>query len=276
MSSPAPAQMPAGSPCGWPAPAPVCCPVWDTAAESVRSWAAGAAAGVLWALSGRRLGVCESSVRPAGPSCVRPSTWDGPVAGPGFAPALVAGSWINLWCGRPGCVAGCGCGPLTGLVLPGPVAAVSEVLVDGVPLDPAAYRVDDRRLLVRTDGGRWPAWQNLSAPAGDPDTFVVTYGRGVPLDAAAAAAYASYACELAKSCVGDKSCALPARVQSLTREGVSVAFVDPMEFLRDGRTGVPAVDVWLAAANPSSATGPPVVWSPDLPSTRATTWTAGG
>jgi hypothetical protein len=236
-------------PCGWPDPTPVACSAWTSATQEVRDWAAGVAAGVLWALSGRRFGVCSTTAWPASPArCEGLSTYTGPVLGRTVGPVLVAGAWTS---------SGCGCGPVcqsTQVRLPGPVVEVTEVTVDGAVLDPSDWRVGYGGVLIRTDGLAWPAKDNALA---------VTYTKGVALDGAALSAYAGYACELAKSKAGDSSCKLPQRIQSLTREGVTVAFTDPMEFLDHGRTGVPEVDLWLAAVNPDQLRQPSGVYSPD-------------
>lgn len=48
-------------------------------------------------------------------------------------------------------------------------------------------------------------------------------------------------------------CALPERVQSISRQGVSWTILDPQTFLDAGRTGMIKVDAWLVAVNPSKA-----------------------
>lgn len=60
-------------------------------------------------------------------------------------------------------------------------------------------------------------------------------------------------------------CALPERVVSMSREGLSYSFIDPMNFLDQGRTGVPSVDMYLSAVNPSKAKVPAAVYIPEAP-----------
>lgn len=43
-----------------------------------------------------------------------------------------------------------------------------------------------------------------------------------------------------------QECALPERVTSVTRQGVSWTILDPQDFLSDGLTGIGPVDQWLA------------------------------
>jgi hypothetical protein len=60
-------------------------------------------------------------------------------------------------------------------------------------------------------------------------------------------------------------CILPERVVSLNREGLSYSFIDPMNFLDAGRTGIPSVDIYLATMNPSKAKVPAAVYIPESP-----------
>lgn len=57
----------------------------------------------------------------------------------------------------------------------------------------------------------------------------------------------AYAAEIAKAGLG-QPCALPDRVQSVTRQGVTWAVLDPGTHLRDGLTGVSRVDTWIMTA----------------------------
>jgi hypothetical protein len=43
---------------------------------------------------------------------------------------------------------------------------------------------------------------------------------------------------------------LPERVQTITRQGVTVGFLDPQDFLEKGRTGITMIDLWLRSVNP--------------------------
>ena len=68
--------------------------------------------------------------------------------------------------------------------------------------------------------------------------------------------------ELSKAVECPDECELPQRVQSVTRQGVSVTVLDQFEDLDEGRTGIWLIDSWVA-----SVTRPPSggsVLSPDL------------
>jgi hypothetical protein len=185
-----------------------------------------------------------------------------------------AGAWINCWSGDCGCEDACSCCRVCSVVLDGPAQEIVEVRVDGVVVPPEAYRIDNHRELIRTDGACWPRCPDLHAALDDVGgaAFGVTYRRGLPLDDAAMWAYSVYACELLKACTGASGCRLPKRVQSITREGVTMSFIDELEYLDKGRTGIPEVDMWLASVNPSGLRGRSRVLSPDYAPPRRTTW----
>jgi hypothetical protein len=151
----------------------------------------------------------------------------------------------------------------TVLNLPGPVQSVSKVLIDGVVLPATSYRVANQRQLIRTDGETWPSCQDMLAASTEPNTFEVTYVRGIPVPIGGQVAAGSLACELAKAACGDESCALPQRLQSITRQGLTVAMQLEGETF-DSQTGIWAIDSWVASVNkPKSFVS---VRSVDIPS----------
>jgi hypothetical protein len=254
--------VPRSSPCQpWPLDTS-CCAGWADLPEQVRGYATGAAERLLWALSGRRLGLCEVVVRPCRRRCT-----DQVIAGSLWW--RLAGGW---WLASCGCPAGtrCGCDAAR-LALPGPVHQVSAVRVDGTELPETAYRVDAGRWLVRQDGHPWPHCQDLNTPADSVGTFEVRYQRGRPVRPDAAAAAGVYACEVAKACTGDRDCRLPQRVASIARQGIDVEFLDPTVLANKGLTGIPEVDSWLRAVNPDQLPTPARVWSPDGDPNRVST-----
>jgi hypothetical protein len=238
---------------------------------------------VLWALSGRQFGVCSITVRPCRRTCLGQNPWpqwgDYSWGATFVTPILSGGQWFNVHCG---CQTECSCTEVCEVRLPGPVSAVTAVKVDGVvlpgepaPLDPeeeppeeepppAAYRVDDWRTLVRLDGECWPLCQDMDLPDTEVGTWSVTVSRGLAPPSAGVEATAELACELLKGWVGE-SCRLPQRLTSITRQGLSQALFDPMEFLSEGRTGLFLVDLFLMASNPARLAARPTVWSPDRP-----------
>lgn len=240
--------------------------------DAVLDSAVSSASQVVWALTGRKYATCDVVIRPCRRTCIDTyypelhigaswGGWNGPW------PVLAGGSWFNLACS---CGSTCSCGDLCEADLPYPVCEVAEVMVDGVALDPSAYRVDDFRKLVRTDGLCWPRCQDMASPDTELNTWSVslTYGREPPQIALDAAA--ELACELIKARIG-QACRLPQRMTSLTRQGVTMSFIDPMSFFKEGRTGLYLLDLAIRALNPNLLMRPASVYSPDVPGWRVQT-----
>lgn len=239
----------------------------DEAKAPMAQAAVNQAAEVLYALSGRQFGVCEVVARPCRQACCDPCGRGG---GYRWTPVLQGGQWMNVSC--VGCKDACSCTTVCEVLLPGPVVSVSEVLLDGVALDESEYRVDNRRALVRIGEGCWPTCQNMNLEPTEVGTWQVKYERGRPLPEAGKMALGALANELAKACLNDSTCALPERVTTIARQGLTMALLDPMEFLTRNRTGIYAVDLWLTAVNPLGRQRHAGVYSPDVAPPRVTTW----
>lgn len=261
------------APCGWVIDNCPCGTVaWGSYSADVQATASALATHHMWAATGRRYGLCELTVMPCNPPMreplyqVFPVEYDtfGDGSGHGMYPYLGgSGEWRNAGCG-----AGCTCKARCEVALDGPVNSVSAVAVDGVAVAPSAYRVEDRRLLVRIDGQCWPSCveQGTAVPG-----FTVTYLRGDPIPPAVQAAAELLACEYAKACVGG-DCALPERLTSLTRQGISVEVAQDNDDVFTGLTGIPQVDRVIADENPGKLHSRPQVLSPDLVPARVVTW----
>lgn len=209
---------------------------------------------ILYELSGRQYnGICTTTVRP----CRRASSYSQPSGW----------NWERSW-GRCICSTdtwqGCSCGGIDKIGLGRyPIIEVTEVKIDGDVVSAADYRVDDYRWLVRIDGDPWPVSQDLSLASTEDDTFEVTFTHGKSIPRAGVRAAARLACELAKNYSG-RACKLPERIQSISRQGITMAFVDPFDFLDKGKTGIYEVDLFLAAVNRHARTGRARVSSPDV------------
>jgi hypothetical protein len=148
-------------------------------------------------------------------------------------------------------------------MLPERVETVTLVQIGGATLDPSAYRVDNHRWLVRTDGSCWPECSEMDTDTGD-NLFTVTYARGLTPPAPLLDAAATLACEFAKACTNETGCRLPSRVQTLARQGVTTSFVDVDTLLDKGLTGITEVDMVIRAYNPRSLDRRMRVASPDI------------
>jgi hypothetical protein len=216
-----------------------------------------AAGEVIWALSGRQFGCCETTTMLCSAGCEP--------ADPGDLPWGPASPWVLASCRSCQGLRPCQHGGPYEVYLPGPVCEVVEVRVAGDAVPTGSYRVDDLHWLVRTDGGSWPA----GARPGD---WTATYTQGVPVPAGGQRAKGELMSELWKACNGDKDCALPKRVQVIARQGITFGTLDPMDFLREGKTGLYFTDLWLSAVNPDARSRGARIASPDWEPGRTGTW----
>lgn len=273
---PAPSFPTEEGPCNWPVEL-ACAPDWASFPAGVQSAAISWATYILWALTGRQYGPCSLIIRPCGPKCLGPSGYlTFPVnsgsttsAGmPWMIPWIDNGVWRNC-----GCTGGCSCSATCEVALPGPVAVIDEVRIDGVVLDETAYRLDIHRgipVLVRTDGLCWPDCQDMDADIDEVGSFAITYQRGVLVPRAGQIAAGILANEFAKNCAG-QDCALPQQLASLSRNGVEVQVVDPATLVDNGLTGISQVDLWIRSVNPYARPARSRVLTPDLPGPRFAT-----
>lgn len=225
-------------------------------ADLVDVWA-DMAAGFLWRATGRQYGVCETTYRPcARDYCSGVTT-----------PARLGGEWVNLVCGQH--AGPCTCGTANELVL-GNVEAVTGLKFDGHPHDVDDVLVYDRRYLVHSSGS-WPLAQNLRLTDDSPGTWSITVEHGYPIPAGGEIVAGILACELTKSCVGSDTCRLPKRVETVTRQGVTMGFQDSFTGLDELRTGLWEVDAWIESVR-SAKYRQPTVTSPDTQHSRELTW----
>lgn len=200
---------------------------------------------VLWALSGRQFGVCETTARPC------PQHARGFGYGP-FIRTLSEGLWIDWPCG---CIGSCSVSGPRVVHLPGPVANIVSATVDGVVLDADQYQLEGDALY--RIGGSWPS-QDLGRPLGESGTWSVTYGQGVPVPAGAGKLVGQLAREFIAACDDEDTCRLPRTLVATNRRGVSHQF-DPSKILAAGYTGLPDADMWLSAVNPNHLAQAPEV-----------------
>lgn len=153
-------------------------------------------------------------------------------------------TWINGTCSTS-----CDCGTGRRIQLPyGPVLGVTRVVVDGTEIDAEAIKVVGDYLYI-CDG---PSLRTcFDACSGDGLLVEWTWGQKPPPEGEMAATV--LLCELIKGCSG-KPCALPKRTVQVARQGMSLSMFDPMEFLKDGRTGIYEVDLFLSVWGESAGT----------------------
>lgn len=193
------------------------------------------AGNILRTLSGNRVGTCETTIRPL-PECGT-------------------------------CVGRCSCsgsGDRIRLTSPeGPITAVTEVTVDGVPMLSDLWRFyPSGQLLYAVPPEVWPTRDSKWADCDETGTMCVEVVIGNEPDEWALAVHAELTCELVKSCT-DQKCRIPRNATQVTGQGVSIT-LSPTEL----KQFIPAVAGWVAAVNPNNAQSFAKVWSPDLQSGR--------
>lgn len=129
--------------------------------------------------------------------------------------------------------------------------------INGNLIDPKNYYLAEHSTLFGTPNTNW-----------NPANVEVTYTYGTPPPQMGRAAARLFAIELIKYYEGDDTCALPQRVTSVNRQGVSYTILDQQDFIEAGKTGIYTIDLFLKAANPDNARARTRVFSPDTPRAR--------
>lgn len=223
-------------------------------AVTERNAAENMAVAVMHALSGRQFGLYSHTVRPCR------ARYDLGVNGrysestvTSYLLSWEGDRWINWPCG---CVGGCReTGPNV-VHLPGPVYDVTTVEVAGVELPANVWVLEGDRLYRRE--GPWPS-QDLNRPLGDANTWSVTYRRGIPVGTGIAELTGMLAKEMLDAINNEGRCRLPRTVTTASRQGVTYRAYDPAVIYANGKTGLPEIDLWLAAVNPNHLMASPSV-----------------
>ncbi len=127
-------------------------------------------------------------------------------------------------------------------------------------IDPNTYYLADHSTIYGTPNASWTS-ANVE----------VTYTYGSPPPQAGRSAARILATELVKLYENDDTCALPQRVTSVVRQGVSYTVLDNQDFIDELKTGIYAVDLFLRVANPDRARARARVFSPDVARARRIT-----
>lgn len=215
---------------------------------------------ILWALSGRRWygeGCTETATLRSTPPMSGTASWPYHTSW-GKCACWGWGTWQGGWLWPAmGDYRGQHHAEPFAIQLPrSPLASIVSVTVNGVLF--TDWRMVRAGWLERTDGQAWHTCD-------DSTVIVYTFGEAPPAGGRDSAV--ELGVELAKAKLNLSSCRLPIRTTNVTRQGVTMTILDTMDFLDKGRTGLPGVDLWLAAVNPQATPQAATVWSPDLPTT---------
>lgn len=164
----------------------------------------------------------------------------------------------------------CNCYPCRSIELIGyPVIAITRLTIDGVDADAADYELRDKSRLVpmrRADGTLLliPRWQDMSLAVTERNTYEIAYtwGEAPPPEAATMAAVLGYEFGLGWTPSTLGACRLPKRVTSITRQGITMALIDPLTLFKEGLVGIPEIDLWIQAVNIGDNTNGAEVWDP--------------
>lgn len=130
----------------------------------------------------------------------------------------------------------------------------------GEIISPDKYYLVDHSTIHAVTGVRWT-----------PCNVEVTYSYGVEPPTLGKMAARTLAIEFVKLFNNDDECALPQRITSIARQGVSYTLLDSQDFIQEMRTGLYAVDMFLKSANPHKAVAKARVFTPDVPRARRNT-----
>jgi hypothetical protein len=162
-----------------------------------------------------------------------------------------------------GCSGDCGCGSTTSVELP-PNSLVLDVKVDGVLLDPSAYKLVNGYRLVRQDGGAFPCCQRDDVPLGQAGTWSVSYTHGELPPNAGVLACRTLAIQMILELGGQES-KPPENTESRGRGNARISLNrgKSWEPGRPMQTGIPSVDRWINSVNPDGLRRRSSVTSPD-------------
>jgi hypothetical protein len=156
-------------------------------------------------------------------------------------------------------LSGCGCAPLNGITLAGPNPTVLEILIDGDPFED--YAIVDGTLLVRTDGGAWPGYQDITRQPDQPGTFQIEYSYGwVPK--LAQDAVSEIVCSFIKSGPQDTRKGHP-NTRGMSIAGVQITLEQMADEIKRRAFLMPYVTRLLTVYAPNGPT-PTFVYSPEL------------
>lgn len=155
-----------------------------------------------------------------------------------------------------------------------PVISVESVKVNGTEV--TGWRVESKAFiklprrhfpdLWAANGWYWSGASSLEDALLAESTrceVEVSYTYGSPPPELVEKAINTLTCELDLAFTNPDECRLPSRVTSISRQGIDMTILDPMDFLEEGLTGIEEVDSVIRYFNPVKAKGRARVYSAD-------------
>lgn len=259
-------------PCGdW---SPIWCEELPVTSAAISGIAVTMATEILWAKSGRQFDSCSLTLRPCRKDCYGGS-W--PFGGSWLMygdqwpyPYNYAGQWFNAGCG--GCPGDCSCTVLHKVELPMYVSSITQIKIDGAVLAPSAYKIMDYRTLLRVDGSEWPRCNDLNLADTELNTWSIELVVGTTVPTLGRYAVGELAREIALACAGDSNCKLNPAVQQVTRQGITMQFLDPNAMFADGKIGLYWSDLFISTYNPGGIAARAQAIDVSGPRHREQTW----
>lgn len=136
-----------------------------------------------------------------------------------------------------------------------PIQSVTNVVEGNRILAAEEYWIGNKRFLRKLSGQPWELRSGIA----------VEYVHGTPVPEAAKLAAKALANQMVLLETDPDACMLPDRVTSVSRQGVSFTILDPQAFLKEGRTGIYDIDLFIKTVNPDNARKRAKIFSPDIP-----------
>lgn len=141
-----------------------------------------------------------------------------------------------------------------------PITKIVSVTEFGEAKDVDEYHVDEYRYIVKNDCSvfRTCTCQDCENP------LIVTVEYGMEVPRLVRRATKALACALFADANECEDCSIPDNVRNITRQGVSYEIEDIPSLIRDGSTGIYALDLAVKVLNPTAMQSPTILWTPDM------------
>lgn len=141
-----------------------------------------------------------------------------------------------------------------------PIVSIVSVTEFGEEKDPNDYHVDEHRYIVKNDCS---VFETCSCEHCD-TPLVITVEYGIAPPRLIKRATKALACALFADASDCEDCQIPDNVRNITRQGVSYEVEDIPNLMRNGSTGIYALDLAVKVLNPTGMQSPSFLWTPQM------------